>query len=223
MEANIKQSDGLTALKGLKFSHAVSLGSHCYTSTVFKRLGLNLYSCPFDWMFTTVPMVQACIESDFKQFLDPKYYEPVPWQGGTQYKHSFYDTYWQSNFSHFNPTTNEGYAYLVRCVERFRQVLASTAPTLFMFTTQIHPHQREEFDGYFSQLHSVIKSRRANASVVGVVVSMTGAQPGMEMTVQIGASQMFHYTSASLLQGIKFAADEDDNRFDQFVRTLTAL
>jgi hypothetical protein len=206
-------------LAGHKFTHAISLGSQCYVSAVFKRLGLRRYSGPFDWMFTTVDMVQACIESDFDQFLDRQYYKPVEWEGKIYHKHTYHHTHWLANFTHYDPMSDEGHAYLERCVDRFRGVLDAPDPKLFLFVVQIHAPDRDKYIDKFVSLNAAITSRSDNATVIGVTVT-PGKDAGMVETGAAGASRLFHYTALSPLGGITFQDPADDAMFDQMVTDL---
>lgn len=52
----------------------VSLGYRCSTAGILKRLGLKHESYPFDWMISRLPILQHCIETKFKYFMEPTYY-----------------------------------------------------------------------------------------------------------------------------------------------------
>jgi hypothetical protein len=52
----------------------VSLGYRCSTAGILKRLGKKHESYPFDWMISRLPIVQHCIETRFRYFIDPQYY-----------------------------------------------------------------------------------------------------------------------------------------------------
>jgi hypothetical protein len=209
-------------LSGHKFDHIISLGSHCYASTVFKRLGLKTYSGPFDWMFSTVPMVQACIESNFQQFLDQQYYKPIVSGTRTEYKHTFYQTHWMANFTHYDPLSDSGYAYLERCVNRFRRVLSSDATKLFLFVAPIHAHERPRYVGEFEALTAAITARSQNSTVIGVTVATVDGEPEMVEAARISSSRLFHRSAASSLTGTTFDSESDDVRFDRFVTDIVA-
>ena len=55
-----------------------ALGTHCFSSSFLRRLGVREWSGPFDWTFSSLPMVAHCVADDFKTFLDRSHYEPVP-------------------------------------------------------------------------------------------------------------------------------------------------
>jgi hypothetical protein len=120
----------------------VALGTHCFSSSFLRRLGVREWSGPFDWTFSSLPMVAHCIADDFKTFLDRSQYEPVPVDqrpnGPTvnRVQHRFYLTTFgvQYVFNHHDVHLDEGYEYLVRCVERFRAALQSPQHKVFLAT-----------------------------------------------------------------------------------------
>lgn len=121
-------------------AHFLSLGTHCYTSALLSRLGLKRFSAPFDWLFSSLDMVAHCLEDDFRIFLDRQYFRPVPVdqrRDGPEYNLCEHEYYLQNFgvhfvFNHTDPNTEEGYAYLGRCVDRLRAVLASVDRKVFV-------------------------------------------------------------------------------------------
>jgi Putative papain-like cysteine peptidase (DUF1796) len=206
-----------------RFAQIVSLDSNCYAAAVLERLGLKQTPLPFDWLFTTLPMVQSCIESDFAQILNRQYYKPVVWQGKTQYKHTFYDTHWSANFTHYDPGAGMRRVYLERCIDRWRDLMASLEPKLFFFVSSVHPYERIRYASLFENLTRAITSRTGQATVVGMTFTSTGEKPGFTEAVQIGDSRLFHYTSAKSLQGIRAEDSDDDARVNGFVLELLSL
>ena len=61
----------------------VSIGPCCYTTEYIKNSGLRNHSYPFDYIFSSIEMVNHCINDKFKMFLDLKYISDC--------NHSFYD------------------------------------------------------------------------------------------------------------------------------------
>lgn len=199
----------------------VSLGLNCYAAAVLDRLGLDRAQCPFDWMSTTVPMVQACIDDDFAKLLDRQYYQPVPQPDGkVQFKHSGYKTPWRSNFTHFDPGSGKGRYYLERCVERFRDIMASDERKVYLCITGIFPFERQRFEKEFVPLQAALALRARNAAVVGITMAVDGREPGFMQAVDLGDSKLMHYSAADLLAGIKSRNPADDERIDRFVSAL---
>jgi hypothetical protein len=116
----------------MTYRHAISLGPHCYAAGLLHRAGLRRFSGPFDWIFASAPMVRHCLQDDFATLLDRHHFEPVPIEQRPdplyyRCQHRFYQLEFGVNyvFNHHDVWTDEGYAYLRRCVLRFRQAIAS--------------------------------------------------------------------------------------------------
>lgn len=172
--------------------YVFSLGYRCSAAGILKRLGIKTESYPFDWLVSRLPIVEHCIETDFKEFLDPANYEylhtntyhyPTPtsnpeWICGE-------DIYWNKYYqdpelfpqeslvqyylqlplqrprdayahnllmNHRNINKSEDHAYLIRCVERWRQMSESSVPKQSLY---IHPIiMREDYDeGLIDELY----------------------------------------------------------------------
>ena len=52
----------------------ISLGYRCSTAGILKYLGKKTESYPFDWLISRLPIIQHCIETRFRYFIDPQYY-----------------------------------------------------------------------------------------------------------------------------------------------------
>lgn len=124
------------------FSHAISLGSFCHSAEVLKRLGFRAFSGPFDWIFSNPPMVAHALEDDFSLFLDPDQYQPVPEHErvvveANRCDHRFYRDQFglRFMFNHHCPAEPDDYAYLQRCVTRFRESMTEISPKLLLFVT----------------------------------------------------------------------------------------
>ena len=62
----------------------ISIGPCCFTTEYIKSSGLCNHSYPFDWIFSSIEMVNHCITDKFNTFLDLSY---ISDDGN----HSFYD------------------------------------------------------------------------------------------------------------------------------------
>jgi hypothetical protein len=129
-----------TLLGGIPAAHYISLGTHCFTASFLRRWGLRTASGPFDWLFSSVPMITHILDDDFKVFLDRGQYEPVPEHDrkdgplANRVHHRFYREAFgvQHVFNHHDAHLDPAYAHFVRCVERFRQSMKSTDPKVLV-------------------------------------------------------------------------------------------
>lgn len=107
-----------------------SLGHLCHASALLKKAGLKKMSFPFDWIFSDLSIVCRCIEDDFVTFLDKSHYTRL---NDNQCAHNKYHP---CMFNHHNLLNNQGhYEYFVRCVARFKALLASDKNKVFVITS----------------------------------------------------------------------------------------
>jgi hypothetical protein len=152
---------------GLPFIHVASLGSHCYASTVLKTMGLKRYSLPFDWIFSSLPMVAHCIEDEFATFLDPTQYRSNPLHARPEptfglCDHAFYrnDFGVGSVFNHYDPNEPVHHAYLVRAVGRFTRLLDN--PDRKLFLAVVRTQQPNDLVPAFTRLAQVLTEHTTN-------------------------------------------------------------
>jgi hypothetical protein len=161
------------ARRGVGALPIVSLGTHCYTAALLKSAGLKTASYPFDWVFGAPEMVAHCLEDDFAAFLDPRYYAYVPPEqrrDGPDVNlcdHTlFRDQYGvRFVFNHRNPLEPGDYAYLTRCVERFR-TLARHGRATFLLAT----HDALHWERGFERVSAAVRGYAPASRLVYVVV-----------------------------------------------------
>jgi hypothetical protein len=120
----------------------LSLGTHCFGAGLLRRWGLRAWSGPFDWLFSSVPLVTHCLEDDFATFLDRRHYEPVPPEArrdgpeANRVHHRLYREMFGVDFIFNHHDVHEAgpYAHFQRAVARLRQALSSEQPKSFLVT-----------------------------------------------------------------------------------------
>lgn len=112
-------------------AEVISIGTNCKTAYFLKKMGLRTCSYPWDWLFSDLWVVQDCLENDFRTFMDPLRYVP-----NTLSPHSDemcgHTTYGLHMFNHKNPRRPEDYEYYRRCVARFRELMSTDKPKIFL-------------------------------------------------------------------------------------------
>lgn len=206
-----------------------ALGTHCFSSSFLRRLGVREWSGPFDWTFSSLPMVAHCIADDFKTFLDRSLYEPVPIDqrpnGPTvnRVQHRFYrDTFGvQFVFNHHDVHLDEGHAYIVRCVERFRAALNSPQRKVFLATCLMSATAVEQL----RQVSEALQARTQNFRIVGFAIEpdALGALPAVEHLADEKHLVAWSYRPASPWGAVAFAEAIDESCMARiFVRSVTA-
>jgi hypothetical protein len=153
----------------------VPLGTHCFTAALLRRWGWRREAGPFDWLFSTIPMVTHVIEDDFARFLDPAEYQPVPVEhrragpDANRVHHAFYRQRFgvEHVFNHHDVHLPDVHQHFVRAVDRFRATLAADRPKLFI-AFQWH---YAGFEQEAQLLHTALaaRTRRFALHVIAVV------------------------------------------------------
>jgi hypothetical protein len=126
---------------------------------------------PFDWTLSSPKMVMDCLRDDFQTFLDPV--QHVTAEPGVSSNHLMYGTMvWGKNFdgifnqhltfAHKDVTTANDYAYYQRCVERFRDLLRSPEPKLFILTAQDMEYDPQEIH----ELRDMLRQRTNSSHIL---------------------------------------------------------
>ena len=159
----------------------LSLGTHCFSSALLRRLGVRHWSGPFDWTFCSLPMVAHCLADDFAAFLDRSQYEPVPVDarpnGPTvnRVQHRFYHSQFGVAFvfNHHDVHLDPGYDYMVRCVDRFREALRAPTPKVFLATLR----QTETSLLELQHLAAVLRQQAGRFRLVAFLIDSDTSRP----------------------------------------------
>jgi hypothetical protein len=126
---------------------------------------------PFDWTLSSPQMIIDCLRDDFRTFLDPTQHVTV--EPGISSNHLVYGSMvWGKNFdgifnqhltfAHKDVTIADHYAYYQRCVERFRNLLASPEPKLFIVIAQDMEYNSKEI----RELRDILRQRTRNSHLL---------------------------------------------------------
>ena len=66
----------------------VSIGPYCITANILKEYGKQKQAFPFDWIFSSLQMIEHCITDKFTTFLNSTYYDSLSIRKAT--RHLFY-------------------------------------------------------------------------------------------------------------------------------------
>jgi len=207
------------------YRHVVSLGSNCYASQMLKAQKLKRYSGPFDWVFSSVPMVEHCLRDDFRTLLDRAQMEALPEQphkpGLERSEHAFYrDSFGVPRmFNHHDMTLDADYGYLARCVERLRGVLARDEPTLCLLILREQPGSLAQVLSLGAALREI--APHADLLAVEVTDPATAALSfGMQAVHESEGRLAMRYVPTSKMHPLSFDNPFDDMLMNHLVRSF---
>jgi hypothetical protein len=148
-----------------------SLGSFCHTASHLERYHMRNCAYPFDWTLSSPQMIIDCLRDDFRTFLDPTHHVTV--EPGISSNHLIYGSMvWGKNFdgifnqhltfAHKDVTIADHYAYYQRCVQRFRDLLATPEPKLFILIAQDMEYNSKEIH----ELRDMLRQRTRNSHLL---------------------------------------------------------
>ena len=207
------------------YRHVVSLGSNCYASQMLKAQKLKRYSGPFDWVFSSVPMVEHCLRDDFRTLLDRAQMEALPEQphaiGLERSENAFYrDRFGVAKmFNHHDMTLDADYDYLRRCVERVRGVLRRDEPTLYLLVLRDRPDCLAEV----LSLGAALREIAPHADLLAVDVTHPASASlsfGMQALHESDGRLVMRYVPTSQMRPLWFDDSFDDMLMHRLVRSF---
>ncbi len=216
----------LDTTTGPVFRHAISLGSHCYTSMLLKRQGLKRYSLPFDWIFSSLRTVAHALDDDFATLLDRAEFELIPEaqrslpneQVG---RHRFYEREFgvETMFNHQDLTDDVQHEYFVRASARMRRILATPEPKLFLAITTENTIRQGDFELLLAALER--HTRNFRLFCVRVLEPSNDFQEfGFQRQVEIGDHVLTRYQPVSRMLGLQFTHPLDDFMLKRQLATM---
>jgi capsular polysaccharide transport system ATP-binding protein len=200
----------------LAVDQVVSLGSYCYTGAFLERFGLPKMTSVFDLIPSNSSMVAHALNDDFETLLDKQHYVTAidphrPHVSGiNKVQHSFYtQKHGIDSFFDRNVIDSEHYAYLARCVDRFREVLSSNGDTLFLLIQPETDHTGQEFEAVRREL----LRRSPNAFLVYIAVAHEVQQTGVptiDPLARQGTAVSYRFAPSSYWQPYENMAPLDE-------------
>lgn len=205
-------------------SQVVGLGMRCTTAQVLHDIGARSASYPFDWIFSTPEIVVRCLEDDFALLLRHEEYLPT---SSLKRGHNlalcdhrtFRDDFGVWNmFNHHNPMEPSGYAYLQRCVDRFRALADADDPTLFVVLADNHM----EPDAAYLRLTGLLERFcRAPTALLFITIdnrSSPGPLPLISTWRRDGDHELIRFQAVGTLGGVRFDTAVDQAMLEAIVR-----
>jgi hypothetical protein len=149
-----------------------SFGFRCSSAAIIKRMGLKLESYPFDWLVSHRSVIRHCMETDFEEFLNIENYQRKytntyemadSRHGFVCDEHLMVNVFYQPldmldventykcrlAMNHHNITETKDKEYYTRCVERFRELVASDYEKVYLhicpvITLQMYEEKKAE-------------------------------------------------------------------------------
>ncbi|WP_179315811.1 DUF1796 family putative cysteine peptidase [Winogradskyella undariae] len=197
----------------------VSLGENCNTSWYLKETQNKTASYPFDWVFSSPDIVLHAVKDSFKIFLDKEVIIP---KSTNQAGHEIYHSYL---FNHRNPLNSEAdFSYYKRSIERFKMLLESDCPILFVCTViqeyDKRPRWKQGFKKSFSlpktqtlsqftELISFIKKKHSDVKFV-FVNQYSSRKPHIELDSFNSDYIWINYFAKGKNDGVKYLHPFDD-------------
>lgn len=198
-----------------------SIGDHCATASLLKKFGLRTSSGPFDWLFTSIPMVLECVADAFCHFLDRSYYKEAPSslsQGGCSdaYDHEYFKKKLgiERVFNHHNPLTQSVYEHFVRCVDRFTVALDCDKTILVYMGKNLSASEIQSVECAFSK-------KKCQVLVFEVCCRGPVVMPQFEFQRLGQATSIVRFFPHSSLGALEFS-DGLDNFFFAYIVKLFA-
>ena len=108
---------------------------------------------PFDWLATTPAMIRHCLDTDFAILLDRTHYRSLtgrrgPAEPSEGCAHEYYarEHGLACVFNHNDPTRESDYRYMTSCIDRFRDVLSSSGPNVFVQVRHAYGTPERDFE-----------------------------------------------------------------------------
>lgn len=190
----------------------IGIGPECITAAIIEMFGLRIRSYPFDWLFSSLPMIEHCLRDDFRAFLDPAQYETVPLAERTtpttnRTHHRLYRDRFGVNYVFNHHEMPDGLEHFQRAAGKFR---GAVRPHLLHVVRRPAPDLADQV----ARFAEVVPG----AQVLAIRVLPAGDQPRGVRETASGARWSVHdMRAAAPLRSLAFGAEEDEAMFADFL------
>lgn len=190
----------------------ISIGGQCVTSGLLQTFGLRLTSYPFDWLFSSLRMIEHCLRDDFSEFLNPAQYEPVPVEArGKPTVHRTHHRLYRDEFGvehvfnhHDMP---EKLPHFERTVRRFQR-----APNRRL--VHIARHRPADF---VEQVAAVAQATDGKVLAVSVAPEPTAVAPEIRHFASGDDYDIYEMSTEAPLKALGFGSAQDEEAFGRLL------
>jgi hypothetical protein len=191
-------------------NYVCSFGVCCHTAKILQKNNLKLCSYPFDWIFSNYENIIHCIQDEFKTFLDKSFYIHIDTK---KCGHSFYNNYM---WYHHNPLNNtDDYNYVVRCVDRFKNLLQYKEHKLFVMLLDYTDNTKNNLIEFNNQL-----SKYTTNYTFLVILNHYNKQSNYHNFTFSDNIHFLELHTKSRSNGLRFIADEDNDYLNNIIKSI---
>lgn len=217
MNANPKPPDLSRLSRWLErdFCCAMSVGSLCQSAMALKYAELRKFAGPFDWVFSSPDVIAHCISDNFGMFLNKSMYLDTSEGERASIKdnvceHVYYRDYFGMKFmfNHRSPNPPRAYAYLQRCVQRFRLAMEYDEPKLLLMVTRSYAPSES-----YRKLLTGLSAYQTEFLLVVIRPVLDPSKAGRFRLVDIDLGENFialEMYASSESNGVSFENSDDD-------------
>lgn len=189
----------------------VALGTFCHAASALRDAGLRRWTGPFDWIFSTPAMIEACLADDFAALLDPGQLESVPAESRTngadrQCRHPAYEARYGLPilFNHHDPARLPAdRRALERAVGRLRAALAGPGRNCFYMLSE-YRWPEEELGALAARL-----DRYPSRNLLVVIAVESGPRAAAETGDAVGRLDI-RLSTGTRSRSVRFGDPADD-------------
>jgi hypothetical protein len=218
----------LPDLSEVIFEHALPIGSFCHAAMALKKAGIRSFSTPFDWLFSCPDMIAQCLSDGFRHFLDPEQYEAVPPEmrhdpGANLCQHRGFKKDFGVSFvfNHHKPYERSDYEYFQRCVQRFKNAVASPGWNLF-----IHFSPIPVIEDHLGNLMSALRQQAAHFVLLAMHFPVVTCNESSPLDRRIRTKRLKHDLLSMEMEvsapsnGVMFAHQEDELMLTRILKSF---
>ena len=112
----------------------IPIGDFCVGAQLLSDSGGRQHALPFDWLFIRPEHIKKIIETDFEDFLDPRYLQSQ--HPKRQCGHSIYKN--KDFFNHHDPSIEPDRSAFARRVERLKKIISEIHSSILFFNVRLY-------------------------------------------------------------------------------------
>ena len=112
----------------------IPIGDFCVGAQLLSDSGGRQHALPFDWLFIRPEHIKKIIETDFEDFLDPRYLQSQ--HPKRQCGHSIYKS--KDFFNHHDPSIEPDRSAFARRVERLKKIISEIHSSILFFNVRLY-------------------------------------------------------------------------------------
>lgn len=201
----------------------ISLGNYCLTSMLLKENNLKYESYPFDWMVSCIENITDIFSTDFKELLNKENLSSNNNSTKNKYYCDISNKYFlnlENDHPHHNLFDENDYNYLVRCIDRLKNVFNNYKKVIFVMIQPLYIANINQDNDNIIKLYNTLKGYYSHNDFKLLIFNINNIKNDVYSEIKLNDEVIIYELNTSMVLGNCGMMYFNNNGVNKFIEIL---